>query len=61
MKKFALLFSILSIFIFSGCANNPNLQTRIMDKDNDGVLDSYDKCPNTPFTELVDADGCPLK
>jgi len=28
------------------------------DLDIDGVDDSIDKCPNTPFDELVDEDGC---
>ncbi len=32
-----------------------------IDSDLDGVEDSRDKCPNTPFFELVDSDGCPLK
>lgn len=31
------------------------------DSDGDGVIDSRDKCPNTPKGQLVDADGCPLK
>ncbi len=32
-----------------------------VDEDLDGVDDSVDKCPNTPFDELVDKTGCPLK
>ncbi|MCW9027277.1 MAG: transporter [Thiovulaceae bacterium] len=28
------------------------------DYDLDGIDDSYDRCPNTPFSELVDAYGC---
>lgn len=28
------------------------------DYDMDGVEDKYDRCPNTPFSELVDANGC---
>ncbi len=28
------------------------------DADGDGVLDSKDKCPNTPKGAIVDADGC---
>ncbi len=32
-----------------------------VDSDLDGVDDSVDKCPNTPFDVLVNADGCPLK
>lgn len=31
------------------------------DADMDGVEDSVDKCPNTPFTDLVDIDGCTKK
>ena len=30
------------------------------DDDKDGVLNSKDKCPNTPLHVEVDADGCPL-
>lgn len=29
------------------------------DDDKDGVLNSVDKCPGTPSTLVVDADGCP--
>jgi len=28
------------------------------DSDMDGVVDDQDKCPNTPFTDLVDINGC---
>lgn len=31
------------------------------DADRDGVLDDRDKCPNTEYGVLVDADGCALK
>lgn len=31
-----------------------------MDSDGDGVPDSLDKCPNTPMSMTVDANGCPL-
>jgi OOP family OmpA-OmpF porin len=30
------------------------------DADGDGVIDSKDKCPETPKNAKVDADGCPL-
>lgn len=30
------------------------------DKDMDGVDDLIDKCPNTPFFEIVGPDGCPI-
>lgn len=31
-----------------------------LDSDGDGVLDTLDKCPNTPAGVAVDKDGCPL-
>ncbi len=30
------------------------------DSDGDGVIDSLDKCPNTPSGEKVNSSGCPL-
>jgi OOP family OmpA-OmpF porin len=30
------------------------------DSDNDGVVDSLDKCPGTPYGIIVDPAGCPL-
>lgn len=32
-----------------------------MDSDFDGVEDAQDKCPNTPFTDLVDISGCSVQ
>lgn len=32
----------------------------VVDSDGDGVPDSQDKCPNTPATHKVDADGCTI-
>lgn len=29
------------------------------DSDNDGIIDSMDKCPDTPADSQVDMDGCP--
>lgn len=31
------------------------------DSDGDGVVDSLDKCPNTPKGDIVDENGCSLK
>ena len=31
-----------------------------IDSDGDGVLDKFDKCPNTPKGIKVDKDGCPI-
>jgi outer membrane protein OmpA-like peptidoglycan-associated protein len=30
------------------------------DSDKDGVVDRKDKCPETPFSVIVDRDGCPV-
>lgn len=46
-KKILLLF----LFIVSLYAND-------VDSDLDGVIDSQDKCLNTPFLEIVDKYGC---
>lgn len=32
----------------------------VLDDDNDGVVNEFDKCPNTPRGYKVDKDGCPL-
>ncbi|WP_457597461.1 OmpA family protein [Hydrogenimonas sp.] len=31
-----------------------------LDSDEDGVIDSKDKCPNTPMGTIVDENGCPV-
>lgn len=35
--------------------------TVVADSDHDGVIDTLDKCPDTPQGFEVDAQGCPLK
>lgn len=37
-----------------------NTDTGLKDSDGDGVVDSADKCPDTPPNTRVDGDGCPL-
>jgi OOP family OmpA-OmpF porin len=44
-------------FFFGGMKPAP---VAAMDSDNDGVLDSLDKCPDTPKGMKVDKDGCSL-
>ena len=50
MKRtvFLLLAGALSLFGYT-------------DADLDGVDDSVDRCPNTPITDIVDANGCSIK
>ena len=38
----------------------PVVKPQPKDSDNDGVVDSKDKCPNTPAGVKVDANGCPV-
>ncbi len=33
--------------------------TTVEDEDNDGIFDFYDRCPGTPFGEVVNEAGCP--
>jgi len=46
MRKI-LLLSLLSVLLFA-----------YEDADFDGVENQFDRCPNTPFSELVDINGC---
>lgn len=47
--------------INSDLANtNATLAKLTADSDNDGVVDAYDKCPNTPPGTKVDGSGCPI-
>lgn len=36
------------------------IKEKIKDSDGDGVIDKFDKCPNTPKDLLVNHEGCPL-
>ena len=61
MKKVAAFLCIVIIIALTGCSSRQNLQVSVIDSDYDGVLDRYDKCPNTLFTKQVDITGCPTK
>lgn len=43
----------------SNCGENDD-NTITNDKDNDGISDLYDACPNTPLGTEVDTSGCPV-
>ena len=43
-----------------GLLDTPCKEPKPVDSDGDGVVDSLDKCPNTPAGVKVDAQGCPL-
>lgn len=46
-------YSIWELEVFGSGVTNP-------DSDSDGVLDSFDNCPNTPIGTAVDSSGCPV-
>ncbi len=48
-------FLILLIMLLQGVAY------AYIDSDFDGVADRYDACPHTPFSDLVDAQGCTIQ
>lgn len=67
MKFFNLLI-LPSFLVLTACQQLPVEQTTNMpvviidtdiDSDADGVLDSKDQCPNTPYDVVVDEIGCP--
>jgi OOP family OmpA-OmpF porin len=50
---------------FHAAPSEPEVQvvkvpTGLEDSDGDGVVDSKDKCPDTPANTRVDGDGCPI-
>jgi len=47
------------VYSFGGEKAAP-VATKPADSDGDGVVDSQDKCPNTPAGVKVDTQGCPL-
>jgi len=51
--------NIVSAEDMAGFVTNVFLEKE-MDADGDGVVDSLDRCPNTPRGAKVDAKGCPL-
>lgn len=52
MKKYRKIIG--AVLLFS------NFSFAFVDNDLDGVDDSIDKCPNTPFDQIVGQDGCPI-
>jgi len=53
MKKVVLLSLIFSLVSYA--SSEPK------DRDMDGVADIRDKCPSTPFFDLVNSRGCTVK
>ncbi len=47
------------VFAFGGKSAAPTAVAKPLDSDKDRVVDSRDKCPETPGGVVVDKDGCP--
>lgn len=51
---------VASVFLEKYVPPPPEPPKCILDSDGDGVVDCYDKCPDTPKGIEVDKDGCPI-
>ncbi len=62
MKRIALLASLFAIGLLNA-GNHHHHRNNIgyQDRDMDGVVDRYDRCPHTPFFALVNRHGCTIK
>lgn len=62
ITKRTLIISIVLLIslIFTSCSFLRNAFPGKKDSDMDGVLDRFDKCPNSPTSVAVDKNGCPL-
>ncbi len=54
------VITTLSFSVPFGRILHPSKAPVMIDSDGDGVMDQFDKCPNTPQGVRVDGAGCPL-
>ncbi len=57
MKTRGALFALVLVFFFAGCVT---IYCEKRDGDGDGVVDSFDKCEDTPAGVEVYFNGCPV-
>jgi hypothetical protein len=60
MKKVWMLLLAASLSLVAA-GSHKEMKESYKDKDMDGVLDRYDRCPNTPFFALVNKNGCMIR
>jgi hypothetical protein len=60
MKKMILLLLAASVSLLAA-GSHKKLQASYNDRDMDGVVDKYDRCPHTPFFAIVNKKGCMIK
>ena len=61
--KSILLLSLLSVFATASlqAGKHKKIGKSYQDRDLDGVIDKYDRCPHTPFFAIVNKKGCMIK
>ena len=58
------LFLLLAALLGTGtlyAAKHKKVRKSYQDRDLDGVIDRYDRCPHTPFFAIVNKNGCMIK
>jgi hypothetical protein len=60
MKRFFLLILAASVSLVAA-GSHKKIRSAYKDKDMDGVIDKYDRCPHTPFFAIVNKNGCMIK
>ncbi|WP_457606022.1 hypothetical protein [Nitratifractor sp.] len=61
MKRTLLLLAVCSVALLAAKGHRHHRALNYQDRDMDGVIDRYDRCPNTPFFALVNKRGCMIK
>ena len=61
MKRVLILLSLLSLSFLAARGHHQHKKVSLQDRDMDGVVDRYDRCPHTPFFALVNKNGCTIK
>jgi len=63
IKTISLIGALLALsdFAIAESLYASDVQSRLADTDQDGVIDARDLCPNTPEGSAIDNNGCPNK
>ena len=61
MKRNLLLALAIATVSFASAKDHHRIKRSYQDRDMDGVIDKYDRCPHTPFFAIVNKKGCTVK
>ena len=61
MKARWMIVILLAIELLQAAGQTRKKPVVRFDKDRDGVIDRFDRCPHTPFFALVNHNGCMVK